>query len=54
MGDWIKDGEGINQRTGTQSPRTWTMIRELTKGAAWVAVGGGRKKEKTCRNNCTA
>ena len=56
MGHWMKDSEGINQRTRMHGPWIWTMMWGLTEGeksVGWVEVGKGRKigNNRNCINN---
>ena len=46
VGDWARDGEGINQKTFVHDPWIQIIIWGLTDGGVEVGPGGSRKKEK--------
>ena len=46
MRDWMKEGEGISQRTYMHDPWTWTTVWGLTVGLGGGLGGGGQSREK--------
>ena len=45
VGDWMKNGEEVNQRTFMNDPWTGTTIWWLTEGGEKVGLGGGGKSK---------
>ena len=45
QGYWMKDGEGINQRTFMNNQWTWTTIQGMTQGGERVGPGKGENAE---------
>ena len=45
-GDWIKEGEGISQRTYMHDPWTWTMGWGSPEGHGGGGGGGGQSGNK--------
>lgn len=44
-GDWLKEGEGVSQKTHMKDARTWTTVWGLSMvvGVGCVEQGEGRK-----------